>query len=152
MPLEGLQKAELVEKAAESLYRRLAAKFRENPKLAELFVELADEEREHARRLAMLRYQVASDSELAKRVHIDEALMDRLLDETRVVGKKIVQTAFTPAEALELAYALERTFAAAHAEVAAAADPWLQDFFASLAEDDGRHRAMIEALSRSRNV
>ncbi len=152
MPLEGLQKAELVEKGAESLYRRLAAKFREDPKLSGLFVELADEEREHARRLAMLRYQVAEDSRLAERVHIDEALMDRLLDETRAVAQRIVQTSFTPTEALGLAYELERRFSAAHAEVAAAADPWLQEFFASLAEDDGRHRGMIEALSKRRNV
>jgi len=149
---DGLEKAELVEKAAESLYRRLAAKFREHPMLCGLFIDLADEEREHARRVAMLRYQVRNDKQLAARIRIDTAFMDQLLRETEHVSAQIARSELSAAKAIQLAYALERSYSTAHAEVAAAADPWLREFFTSLAEDDVRHRAMLEALSEEENV
>jgi len=142
--MAGLNKAELLEKAAESLYRRLAAKFRDNAMLCGLLVGLADEEREHARRVAMLRYQAERDPDLAARVRLDEARLDELLGETESVAKQIVQSEITPTQAIAIVNTLEREFSIAHAETAAAADPWLREFFTSLAEDDVRHSALLE--------
>lgn len=151
MSLVALEKAERVERAAEDLYRRLAAKFERHRRLSALFAELADEEREHASRVAMLRYQAEGDPQLSARLQLNETHLDRLLEEAELVAAKIVHSKLTREQAIALATRLERVFANAHAESVAAADPWLREFFEALAEDDGRHRAMLDAYLASKD-
>jgi rubrerythrin len=144
--ITALEKAEQVEKAAEDLYRRLAAKFHGNPRLRELFDELAEEENQHAERIAMLRYQAEGDPRLAARLMLDEARLDELLRDAETAARLIVQSSLTIEEALNLAYELERAFAVAHAEAATSSgDQWLTSFFSELALDDKRHRELLRS-------
>lgn len=147
MSVEYLVKAERIELVAESLYRRLASKFEQVPRFAQLVGRLADEERRHAQRVGLLRKQVMGDRELAATIPNDTSALDRLLTEAEMIAQHISTARFTVKDAIALMRRLEDNFSVAHAEIASSkADPSIKRFFEKMALQDKQHASLLKDL------
>jgi rubrerythrin len=145
---ECFRDAARIETLAQELYARLAAIFEGRPYLRHLFAQLAVEEGQHAMRIALLaRHQGRSPwaAEAMDRISADLGDMAREIEAMKAEFAK-AGSANDPGEVLRRVVEMERRFGSIHAEeLSHSADPAVQKLFTSLAEQDARHRAIIES-------
>jgi rubrerythrin len=145
---ECFQAAARIETLAQELYTRLASIFDGRPYLRHLFAQLAVEEGQHAMRIALLaRHQGRSPwaTEAVARISADLGDMAREIEAMNAEYAK-AGSAKDPGEVLRRVVEMERRFGSIHAEeLSVSADPEVHKLFSSLAEQDARHRALIES-------
>jgi rubrerythrin len=136
--------AEKAELLVGRIYDRLAELYAGYPDLQQMFLQLAEEEREHASRIRLF----------ARMWHQEGHEEAPNLNEPRVVlliehGEAFLKS-LDNAEPMEPGYAahtatkIENDFGAIHAEcMAAAKSPKLADFFGQLSEGDYMHAALL---------
>jgi rubrerythrin len=140
-----LEKAEKVELLAERLYRALAGRFGGDAKA--LFLQLAEEEAQHAARVRLLSVRSSQDRKLVASLVADTALLDRLLLEAEEALAAVDAGAWDgdPGAALSGAAALERRFCQTHAQtLPQGAHPELRAFFEQLAAQDRAHAELLD--------
>ena len=146
IPYEYFGRAEEIELASAAIYAKLADDFADEPRVSSTFKQLADEERQHAARIRLMRDQYRSTPQLFNRVErLDEELENieryvaQLRDEVErgAWGKDL--TSVHP----RLALMEDRL--TLHAErMAREADPRVRGFFEALAQQDHAHRRLFE--------
>ena len=146
IPYEYFNRAEEIERASAAIYTKLADDFADEPRVSATFKELANEERQHAACIRLLRDQYRSTPQLFNRVErLDEELENieryvaQLRDEVErgAWGKDL--TSVHP----RLALMEDRL--TLHAErMAREADPRVRGFFEALAQQDHAHRRLFE--------
>ena len=141
-----------IECLAQELYAGLAAAFLHQPYLRELFERLAAEEGQHAMRLRLLeRHQGKAPwpQETIDRVSAD---LDAVAAELIAMQEsyRALSHAADARPVLRRLAEMEERFGSVHAEqLARSAEPDVQKLFAALAEQDARHRELIQnALGR----
>ena len=144
---ECFQGAARIESLAQEMYAGLAEKFTESPYLRQLFAQLSAEEGQHALRLWLLaRHQGRSPWAAEAVAGISGSLGDMAAEITSMKAdfSRPEQVA-DPGEVLRRIVDMERRFGLIHAErLAQSADPEVAALFSVLAEQDARHRALIE--------
>jgi rubrerythrin len=145
---ECFQAAARIETLAQELYARLAAIFDGRPYLRHLFAQLAVEEGQHAMRIALLaRHQGRSPwaAEALDRISASLGDMAREIEAMKAEFAR-AGSANDPVEVLRRVVEMERRFGSIHAEeLSHSANPDVHELFTSLAEQDARHRAIIES-------
>jgi rubrerythrin len=142
-----------IESLAQELYAGLAVTFQHQPYLRELFAQLAAEEGQHAMRIRLLdRHQGKAPwpSEAIDRISAD---LDAVEEELTAM-KASFRTLSPAADArivLRRLGVMEERFGSIHAEeLARSAAPEVHKLFASLSQQDVRHRELIQkALERT---
>jgi rubrerythrin len=136
-----------IECLAQELYTGLAVSFQNQPYLRELFVQLAAEEGQHAMRIRLLeRHQGKSPwpVEMLERVSAD---LDAVAAEIAAMQEsfRALRPGADARPVLRRLAEMEIRFGSIHAEgLARSAQPEIRDLFASLAEQDTRHRTFIQ--------
>lgn len=142
-----------IESLAQELYAGLATTFQHQPYLRDLFSQLAAEEGQHAMRIRLLeRHQ--------GRAPWPPDAIDRISADLDAVGEELVamkasfRTLSPAADArtvLRHLAGMEERFGSIHAEeLARSSEPDVQNLFAALAQQDVRHRELIQrALERN---
>jgi rubrerythrin len=141
-----------IESLAQDLYAGLAETFRHQPYLRELFTQLAAEEGQHAMRIRLLdRHQGKAPwpQETVERVSADlDAVEEEMVAMT--ASFRTLSLAADARPVLRRLASMEERFGSLHAEeLARSSEPDIQKLFAALAQQDGRHRELIQrALER----
>lgn len=141
------EKAERIEQLCAAGYALLAERFREDPEARALFLQLEEEERQHASRVCLLAARYRHDPRLLERVPAQPQELDLMLADAEGVLRAIQGGEFarTVGEARVNLAGLEERFARAHAElIAAEGHPALREFFEQLAEQDAGHRRLLQ--------
>jgi rubrerythrin len=142
------QAAERIETLAQELYTRLAEAFGGRPYLRHLFAQLAVEEGQHAMRISLLARHQGRSPWAAEAVDRVSASLGDMAGEIEAMKAEFARagSAIDPGEVLRRVVELERRFGSIHAEeLCRTADPDVRKLFTSLAEQDARHRAIIES-------
>jgi len=147
--LKQLDKAAQIETLAGELYRLMAARLPAGSSAQVVLSRLADEEEEHARRIAMLRdaFLRQPDAFCAERFNLPGA--DELIEDGLTLQRLLSDpgSTFSPNEARRFMIEQERRFGVAHAQALSAdASPMIARFFASLAKQDEVHVRVLEQL------
>jgi rubrerythrin len=145
-PEECLEAAVRLEMHAHDLYRSLASRYFERADLHELFLKLAAEEEEHARRIrALARNPLGSAA-------WDDRTRSRVAGQMRAMEAEAVamlvrssgQKPDRPDDLIRSVIDFERRFGLVHAEeLAPLFAPEAQATFLALAAQDERHRALL---------
>ena len=146
---QKFDKAEQVERAAGSLYRQLAERFRGKSEVAKTLEELASEEDQHALRVRMLRDRYAKRPGDFDDVALDLEAMEALLTEAATLAELFSREPFDLSvdEARRFMIRLEERFAEAHAQaMASAASDDLRTFFEALSRGDTAHARLLASL------
>lgn len=142
-----LEAAIRIECLSQELYSGLAVTFGHQPYLRELFEQLAAEEGQHAMRIRLLdRHQVKAPwpQEMLERVSSDLEAMAEEIARIQATFRTLPPGADARPVLRRLAE-MEVRFGAIHAEdLARSAKPEIQELFASLAQQDARHRTFIQ--------
>lgn len=141
-----------IETLAQELYDGLATTFQHQPYLRELFKQLAAEEGQHAMRIRLLeRHQGKAPwpQETIDRVSADLDAVEAEMAAMKASFRALSLAADARPVLRSLA-SLEERFTSLHAEeLARSSEPDIQKLFAALAQQDGRHRELIQkALER----
>lgn len=142
-----------IESLAQELYAGLATTFQHQPYLRDLFTQLAAEEGQHAMRIRLLdRHQGKAPwpQEALDRISADLDAVERELAAMQASFRTLASAADARPVLRRLA-GMEERFGSIHAEeLARSAEPDVQKLFASLSQQDVRHRELIQrALERS---
>jgi rubrerythrin len=144
--LDELTLAEDIELLAGRLYTALARRFADDAEAHALFERLAAEEHEHALRIGLLATNYAQDPKRFGAVRLDAERLTALKREGEAL-LRIIERSGAPLsldQAMRLAARLERKFAGAHAEQAAAqSDPDMRDFFVLFVAQDRAHARLL---------
>jgi len=141
-----LRKAEAIERLAADFYARLAQDYAAYPKAKELFLHLAEEETQHAVRVALLRNQYrANRGLLTFTPRTGEAL-----EVAHASAEAVLAEVMAGAWGLDLVAVCRRLSAfedqleVAHAHVLAEADAAVRGFFLTLTKQDREHRDLLK--------
>jgi rubrerythrin len=137
------ERAERIEALAAAGYRLLAERF---PDGRALFLQLEEEELQHAARVRLLAARYRHDSRLVARAPSEVAELDLILADAEAALASIRGGAFarTLEEACVNLAGLEERLSRAHAElIAREGHPALRAFFVQLAEQDRGHQALL---------
>jgi rubrerythrin len=139
------KQAARIEQLAKELYAGLAETFSGRPYLRHLFAQLSAEEEQHALRIVLLaRHQGKAPwaADAAARI---SAGLDAMAGEIEAMKSDFAKAGNDPGEVLQRVVELERRFGTIHAEqLARSAEPEVAKLSSSLAQQDARHRALIE--------
>ncbi len=146
---ECFQTAARVEILLRDLYAGLARCFRNDARLHESFLGLADEEEQHALRIRLLalhRKGVTWTDEAVDRIGRDLiAIVAELSAMAKEIGTAPVPGGRSAAPVLRRVIEVERRCGSLHAEaLAQSADPVVRGFFSSLARQDAHHERLLE--------
>jgi rubrerythrin len=145
---ECFRGAARIETLAQEMYTGLAERFSGRPYLSHLFTQMAAEEGQHAMRIWLLaRHQGATAWAADAATRISAGLED-IVKEIESMKAEFSRPGATddPGDVLRRIVEMERRFGSFHAEqLARSADPDVHKLFSSLAEQDARHRAIIES-------
>ena len=140
-----LLKAEAIERLAADFYARLARDFAAYPKAKALFLQLAEEETQHAVRVALLRNQYR-----ANRRHLTFApRTGEVLEVAHATAEAVLAEVMAGTWGLDLVAicrrlsAFEEQLEVAHAHVLAEADAAVKSFFLTLTKQDREHRELL---------
>ena len=141
-----LLKAEAIERLAAEFYARLAQDFAPYPKARELFLHLAEEERQHAVRVALLRNQYRAN----RRFLTFAPRTGEALEVAHATAEVLLTEVLAGSWGLDLVAvcrrlsAFEEQLGAAHAHVLAEADAAVKRFFLALTKQDRAHRELLD--------
>jgi len=143
--LQQFDIAERLEAVAERIYRALADHFSGDAEARLLFEQLADEERQHALRVQMVRTRYLRDSDTVTGLVIDVARAREILAHAERIQEDVSrQPPTTVDEACRLAGDLEEELSLAHAEIMTKDCPQdLRRLLESLAKQDKHHAALL---------
>ena len=151
--MQCLGAATRIESLAQELYSGLATTFQHQPYLRELFTQLAAEEGQHAMRIRLLeRHQGKAPwpQETIDRVSAD---LDAVQEQMTAMKEsfRMLSLVADARPVLRHLATLEERFGTIHAEeLARSSEPEIQKLFGSLAQQDSRHRELIQkALERN---
>lgn len=147
-----LRSAAELELQSGALYVRLATRQGTPPWLAELLRGMAREEEQHAMRIRLMERLVPVDA-------WPEFALTRIAEDLRLAQAEMVrfQTVLDrageiqPRAVLDALLAIEKTFDALHAEMmTASVSPHVTELFATLRQQDGHHRELMDDAVRAR--
>jgi hypothetical protein len=139
------EKAVRIEELCAEAYHLLAEQFAAEPEARDLFLQLEQEELQHATRVKLLAARYRHDPRLLG-APVGAAELDGLLADAEhalaaVRGRSFARTA---EEARARAASMEERFARAHAElISHEGHPALREFFCKLAEQDRGHDELL---------
>ena len=143
------EKAERIELISAAGYALLAQRFGGDPDARALFLQLEEEELQHAARVRLLAARYRHDSRLLDGSPADPRELDLMLEDAEAAFAAIREGDFANSaeEAVVNLIALEDRCARAHAElIAHDGHPALREFFHQLAAQDRAHREMLLGL------
>jgi rubrerythrin len=136
-----------IECLAQELYEGLASAFQHQPYLRELFEELAAEEGQHAMRIRLLERHQGKAPWPQETIDRVSAELDAVATEIAAMQAsfRTVSLAADARPVLRRLAEMELRFGSVHAEqLARSAEPEIQKLFAALADQDARHRELIQ--------
>ena len=141
-------KAEQLENLAGEVYDLLARRLAANTDAAGLFERLAREERQHARRVQMLRLRIVGQPGVHADLHLPADRIDDLIATATALKDRYSQDALPALDlVLQELVATEERFAVAHAEIIAGTqDADTQRLFALLCKHDRAHRELLASV------
>jgi rubrerythrin len=145
--------AERAEQLAADVYGAIADRLEHDPDGAAVFRRLRGEEQQHALRVRMLANEFMRQPQAFRDVPVDADFLETAIAEAESILAE-VQADRAPLQferACNLAIALEHTLAvSSSAMMVAEADPAIQRFFGSLAQQDRNHEDLLAGrISRS---
>jgi rubrerythrin len=141
--VRAIECAQAIEAAAADAYRALAARSGGRPEAA-VFLRLADEEDEHARRLAMLASLFIKDRKVLAGARQTLPGLEDTLAQLRALVGAIRRGAMPVDQAVARLIDLEDLLSSNHAEVIArSADPRVKQLFELLAAQDREHHELL---------
>jgi rubrerythrin len=142
---EKLAQAEKLEILAAKMYEAAAQRYANDDEARSLFLRLAEEEEEHARRIRMLASIYAGDRKLATDVSFPIGDFEALAADAEAVTRRLNSNQpLELHEFLVLVDALETRMANAHADLLArSGDPKLRRLFEFLSHQDKGHATLL---------
>ena len=138
--------AEYAENVFADVYRLLAEQFAGNPKYYALFVQLEQEEIQHAMRIRMLRKHYLTEGEAVKAIQLNMTPLLAFTERGEALKRRLEtgEKLGTLPEIAAMLVSLELQFAGAHAEmILDVSDSNLRKFFEKLAEQDRGHSSLL---------
>jgi rubrerythrin len=131
-----------IEDVVGAIYRQLADTLPENHELRGIWLEMAEDEGEHARQIRLAARLPAQDVFKGSKVSL--AKVQELLQRARGVQKRLQEEQFTVQEALQLSIHLEVEFRLVHVALAVEfQEEAMRRMFQSLTRDDDRHANLV---------
>jgi rubrerythrin len=131
-----------IEETVGAIYRLLADALPEGHELRRIWLEMADDEVDHARQIRFAARLPAR--EVFQGVNIPLARIEELLQTARAWQRKLTGVRPSISEALALALQLETDFSLVHVELAVEfQEESMRRLFQALANDDGRHAGQL---------